>query len=397
MKICPKCKRQYESGNFCENCENEDGSPVKLEEEQISCPSCGTKCKPGTKFCPECGTRLDGKANSNAGGSGFSMGDKNVIAGDVIGNKDETNITGNATIIKNEDETKKIARCHVCGSIVLRIEGYDCPLCGQFTCKDCYVPEISMCKKCHSSSGKQKEDVYKQAVKRVLDDGKLDINERQELTSLQQQLGLSSTRALELENIVKSEISSKNINQIGNFDKITLDKAKNVLYDEFNFNEAINILEPLCRKYSSNEEILTDYLFALSNVNPQQAKNIIKSIQADVLCLYLTQIDIAVNENNYSLVEELIAKAEKLWPDEILLKCRKTELYLKFAEISGDTSYLNQATRILDSCGEPKNKLERTWLLQENRNLYKIFNKTLPEIKELDYSKQYVYKGFFNK
>lgn len=36
MKICPKCLRQYESGNFCENCENEDGSPVKLEEKDVT-------------------------------------------------------------------------------------------------------------------------------------------------------------------------------------------------------------------------------------------------------------------------------------------------------------------------------------------------------------------------
>lgn len=85
MKICPKCKKQYESGNFCENCENEDGSPVRLEEDKITCPTCGRQYNKGTKFCSECGTRLGTQGKSATSTSGITMGDKNVVAGDVIG------------------------------------------------------------------------------------------------------------------------------------------------------------------------------------------------------------------------------------------------------------------------------------------------------------------------
>lgn len=392
MMKCPNCGEENpDEMKFCGNC------GTKLPEKKNFCPNCNKEWPLTMKFCGECGFKFgsDGAANKSGSNNGLSMGDKNVIAGDVMGKKDETNISGNATIIKNEDESKKTAKCHVCGSIVLRIEGYDCPVCGQFTCKNCYVPEAAMCKTCRNSSGTQKEDVYKQAVKRVLEDGKIDMQERVELKSLQQQLGLTDTRILELENLVKSEMNLKNTTQIGTFDKINFEKAKAELYDNLNFNEALNVLEPLHTKYPNSEVILADYLFALSNINPQKAKDFIKTIQADVLCLYLTQIDFAVKEKNYSQMEEYIVTAEKLWPDSILLKCRKAEFNLVLALNTEDESYLNIAGEIMNSCSAPKTKLERTWLLKVKREIAEFCKKDLSEITEEYCTKQNVYKGFF--
>ncbi len=386
---CPNCGEENPEGmKFCGNC------GTKLPEPMNHCPHCNKDWPLTMKFCGECGFSFGG--NGAAKSAGISMGDKNVIAGDVIGSKDETHVSGNATIIKNEDETKKTATCHVCGKNVLKINGYNCPVCGQFTCTDCYDSNAGKCISCRDNAGNQKEEVYKQAVKRVLEDGKIDMGERQELGALQQQLGLTMTRALELENIVKTQINSKNTNQIGNFDRINFEKAKSVLYDELKYNEAIKLLEPLCMKYSSNEEILADYLYALSHTDPQKAKNVINSIHADILCSYLTLIDIATQANNYSQVEEYISTADKLWADEILLKCRKVDFNIKLAEYSKDKSYLSNAKEILDSCTEPKTKLERTWLLKTQENLEAVLTGNFSSLTKDDLATKNVYKGFFS-
>ena len=161
---CPSCGEENpDEMKFCGNC------GTKLPEKKNYCPKCNKEWPIFTKFCGDCGFKFDsdGSANATDSNSGLSMGNKNVIAGDVIGKKNETNISGNATIIKSEDETKKTAKCHICGRIVLRIDGYICPECGEFTCRACYVHEIGKCVVCRDNAGNQKESVYKQALKRT--------------------------------------------------------------------------------------------------------------------------------------------------------------------------------------------------------------------------------------
>lgn len=122
MAVCAKCGVKLEEGYaFCSNC----GEPVPQPEPQTKkCKNCGTELAPNLKmkFCPYCGIGLDGTAKASA--AGLAMGDKNVIAGDVIGHKEETHVAGNATIIKNEDQTKQVKKCHVCGAMVPVTEGF---------------------------------------------------------------------------------------------------------------------------------------------------------------------------------------------------------------------------------------------------------------------------------
>jgi hypothetical protein len=49
--LCPSCGAENDGGKFCSEC----GAPLAPKTE---CPKCGTKFKPGTKFCPECGARM---------------------------------------------------------------------------------------------------------------------------------------------------------------------------------------------------------------------------------------------------------------------------------------------------------------------------------------------------
>ncbi|MBQ1742967.1 MAG: zinc ribbon domain-containing protein, partial [Oscillospiraceae bacterium] len=86
---CANCGEEIEEGmRFCGTC----GAPVPQEK---ACVSCGAKIPLKMKFCPECGAPQDGSKPKAA--AAIAMGDKNVIAGDVTGKKEEMNISGNAT------------------------------------------------------------------------------------------------------------------------------------------------------------------------------------------------------------------------------------------------------------------------------------------------------------
>lgn len=77
------------------------------------------------------------------------MGDDNVIAGDVLGA--QSNYYGQTTINQSLDDSKRISTCHVCGGPRLIVEGYYCPGCGKFTCRDDFLPQIRRCVTCADS------------------------------------------------------------------------------------------------------------------------------------------------------------------------------------------------------------------------------------------------------
>ena len=104
---CEKCGHENTNGSlFCENC----GAKLQIEKK---CPSCGQVVSDTARFCQYCGANFAGDDSSAA--SGISMGDKNIIAGDVYGSKDDYHISGNATFIKNEDASRKVEICSICG------------------------------------------------------------------------------------------------------------------------------------------------------------------------------------------------------------------------------------------------------------------------------------------
>jgi len=160
--ICSNCGNEVQDGmKFCGEC----GTPVPQTKK---CINCGLELPLNMKFCGECGAKQDGPAPKS---SVFSMGDKNVIAGDVIGSKEETHISGNATIIKNEDQTKQVKKCHVCGSFIPVVDGYDCPECGEFTCEDCFDLTKRICKSCAKNKLQNNEEKFIEALNEFLKDG----------------------------------------------------------------------------------------------------------------------------------------------------------------------------------------------------------------------------------
>ena len=53
-KICPNCKEQFDTGNFCKFC----GTKLVEKAEEPKCPKCGAPAVNGAKFCNMCGSPL---------------------------------------------------------------------------------------------------------------------------------------------------------------------------------------------------------------------------------------------------------------------------------------------------------------------------------------------------
>ena len=144
MIICPNCKTEQEAMKFCGNC------GTRLPDPKKKCPQCNTEWPNEQKFCGECGFNFfaDNKSSQK---SAITLGNDNMIAGDFIGKKEDYHIAGSATIVKNEDETKKTSECAICGSIVSIIDGYTCKSCGKFVCEECFDKQSKVCADCSFS------------------------------------------------------------------------------------------------------------------------------------------------------------------------------------------------------------------------------------------------------
>lgn len=377
MKICPKCLRQYESGNFCENCENEDGSPVKLEEEQVCCPKCGLKYKKGTKFCSECGTRLDGTGTSNAAGAaGLSMGDKNVIAGDVIGHKEETHIAGNATIIKNEDQTKQVKKCHICGSIVQIVDGFDCPECHQFTCASCFDSDAGCCNDCVEQLKKRNEEEFKSALKMAYADGRIEYSERQQLNTLQHKLKISDEKAKKFEQQFRGDTAEA----LTTTEKLSIEQATKLYYKEENYTEALNLIKPIFENHQTREEVLNLYLPLLAETDSEQALNFINSMQVDILMAYITAIDILLKQDILDEAERKYNRAARIWPENALVKCYQVLLNYALYKKFNQQNFLDKAKEIVEDLGEAQNELELSMQVRVQLFMQEVAGETIPEI-----------------
>lgn len=348
---CANCGAEVEEGmKFCGEC----GAPVPQVKK---CIKCGAEIPLKMKFCPECGARQDGGAAPSSGG-GFAMGDKNVVAGDVIGSKEETHISGNATIIKNEDETKKTAKCHVCGKIILRMEGYECSHCGEFTCPDCYDKITKMCRFCSSSSTSDNEEKYREKLRTILADGKITQEERNELKLLQNRLGISNERAQRIEDAFRN---GGNENGLTTAEKLDLENATDLLYGEGKAAEALAIVEPIYERNSSSEEVLNIYIPILAEEDTEKAEKVIDSLQFDCAMAYATSVRLSLAQEKLDNAERKLRAAEKIWPENSILKGLEVWLDTAMWNKYKRNEFLDKANDICGSFAEAKNKLEMTW------------------------------------
>lgn len=354
---CNNCGAEVADGmKFCGDC----GAPVPQVKK---CISCGAEISLKMKFCPECGANQEGSASGKQkfNAAAFAMGDKNVIAGDVVGHREETHITGNATIIKNEDQSKQVKRCHVCGSLVLITDGFDCPDCGEFTCSKCYDANENACKPCTSkrkgASESQSVAAYTEALKTALADGRIDLEERKNLNTLQKKLGISNDKAMQLERDLKGDSTGEIFTTA---EKLELDKAREDFYScNGNISDILKTAEEIWRTHPTNERALSLYLPALaSNGKTDEALKIISELGADVLSGYITAIDIMLTKEDMTQAEKWLRKAAVAFAESNVLKCYQVYYYLKMYKKYNDFSFLEKATNANASLKDVNGPLE---------------------------------------
>ena len=354
--ICGNCGSEVQDGmKFCGEC----GTPVPQTKR---CINCGLELPLNMKFCGECGTKQDGSAPKS---SGFSMGDKNVIAGDVIGSKEETNISGNATIIKNEDQTKQVKKCHICGSFVSILDGYNCPECGEFTCEDCFDLSKRICKSCEKNKLQNNEEKFIEALKEFLKDGIIDANERREIESLKVKYGISTEKANALEQELKPKTEKINFSTI---EKLKLNEATEVFYEQGIAKKAYELLEAIYKAHPYSEEVLNIYLPVLIKTDIEETKKIISKSNIDILSMYMAEIEIAIIEKDLDLAERKLKQAKQLWQSN-KLKYYEAWFYLELAKFTGKDTFVSNAEEIANNFDATEDKVELSYQIKILKNI----------------------------
>ena len=353
---CSNCGAEVADGmKFCFDC----GTPIPQVKK---CVSCGAELSLKMKFCPECGAKQDGSAPKS---SGFSMGDKNVIAGDVIGSKEETNISGNATIIKNEDQTKQVKKCHICGSFVSILDGYNCPECGEFTCEDCFDLSKRICKSCEKNKLQNNEEKFIEALKEFLKDGIIDTNERREIESLKVKYGISTEKANALEQELKPKTEKINFSTI---EKLNLTEATEIFYEQGIAKKAYELLEPIYKAHPYSEEVLNIYLPVLIKTDIEEAKKIVSKSNIDILSMYMAEIEIAITEKDLDLAERKLNEVKQLWQSN-MLKYYEAWFYLELAKSTGKDTFVSNAEEIANNFDATEDKLELSYQIKILKNI----------------------------
>ena len=382
---CVNCGYELPDGSkFCTEC----GTP---QPQNKVCPKCKSELPLSAKFCLNCGYSFAG-ASAGGAGSGLSMGDKNVIAGDVIGSKEEYKVSGNATIVKNEDETKKVVRCHVCGKNTPIINTHTCPVCGEATCDECYDKAAGMCTDCKSNNKASGENEYREALRKVYEDGRVDLDERRSLQALQAKLGLSDSRARELENEIK--FSKAKAESFTTVEKLNMEDSAELFYGKGDVDGAYNLMHPVYEKHQYSEKVLGLYLPILEEYDSDKALEIIEGLNADMLTAYLVKIDI-YTKTDLSEAERCLDNAESIWSDNLLLKCRRVNWLYKMYRETGRSMFYDDIRQIVGSMAGGNDKLERTWKARAE-SIRNAGKDDLPHFTENECKQKNIYIGLAN-
>ncbi len=342
----PACGAENSDGSkFCELC----GTPLPQE---IKCSSCGNALLPNQRFCPMCGTPASGKAGSRvAGSSGIAVGDKNVIAGDVTGSKDSYNISGSATIIRNEDETKKLVVCSVCGKRILIAQSIICRVCGQTVCEDHFDSARNCCSSCVDNLKNSAVEQYKDALKHIYADGRKDAQESRELLELQKKLGLSDQVAMELELPFRPKVLDSFA--LTEFEKTTLATVEKRFMEMEESDEDLERVKKILDSHPNNEKALSVYLQMTLVHESENAKALcdeysdkVLSGGADLLPVHLCTFELAMKDENFVAAEKEITAVERLWPDFKTIQCYKADYFYTVGNKLGDQSFIAKAFEI---------------------------------------------------
>jgi len=274
------------------------------------CIACRKEQPDEYEFCPGCGGVLSEYSTKDDGS--LSVGNENVIAGDIIKNKEEYHVNGNATVVRWSDPSKEVQTCHICGKNLTASEGYTCPVCGNYTCENDYVVELRRCERCANE---------------------LDTN------------STPATLTFSEEQLIKMD-----------YEKILWDRIDNQLGER---------IENIYQRKSSNPYVKEAYLEYLLDINPLKVIEMPLAIaskeETDVLYL---MIEAYVRLRRYASAEELIDRLiQEKRTSSTFLSLRKAEIYTDMFLAGGDEELLTRARQILSSAEDEKWRKYR-WFVQ---------------------------------
>jgi|GEM_PF-321855 len=304
------------------------------------CPTCKKEYGDESTFCTGCGGKLSDQHAHALAASAINLGDKNVISGEVIGHKEDIRVSGNATIVKNEDQTREVKACGFCGKTKLILDGVFCRRCGAFVCEEHFERTTNQCLKCQRGMSSEAEQKYMTLLQEVMSDNRIDAQERQRLDEERKRLNLSEDRVRELESIYKGR--SGRIDALDRRARMQLDIARQTLLEDFHVDEALSMLTPLYERFRTNPDVRGLFLLALVETDPDQALKLTETMHFDDLDKFLAQIESLVRKGRLSLAGDVLRQARLVFGEE------DPSLLVRDAELSIEEYYLTKRMHFLN-------------------------------------------------
>ena len=293
------------------------------------CPACNKEYGAEFGFCGACGGKLTVKQADAPVSFGINLGDKNVISGEVIGHKEDIRVSGNATIIRNEDQTREVKTCGFCGKNKLNLEGVVCQRCRVFVCSEHFDRDTNQCLKCQKGANVKAEQQYMALLQEVMSGKKLDVQGRRRLDEERRRLNLTEDKARTLENNYRDSLFAQR-DTLGSRDRTRLDIARQALLKNFCVDEALSVLSPLYDRFSTNQEVRNLFLLAIVEKDPDQALRLTEEMRFDDLDKSLAQIESLVRKGRLAPAEDVLRQAHLAFgDDQPLLLARDAELSIE--------------------------------------------------------------------
>jgi len=324
-------------------------------------PACGVELDDGVKFCPECGTKQPAAVPAEtAGAGGVAIGGHAVIAGDVV-----SHVT-NTSYVTHADATKEVVACAVCGRRLVVTETFVCPVCGKSVCEGHFDHEHRICRVCRDQQCRSAETAFRQAIRDELKSvGRIDEAAVVRLVEKRRSLGLEESRGREI--LAEERTAGTAARPSAEHEEArrrVLDRAADLLYREGKCADVALLLGPMvdAEGGSLDEEAREILLTALLTEYPAQGDKIVETTLVDSRSASLYRIDRCIKLGDLGPVGRLVDEAEKKWPGDALVACRRALLDCVLFEKLQDKVYLDKADAVLNAVKEATRPVEAAWL-----------------------------------
>jgi hypothetical protein len=324
------------------------------------CIDCGTLLDANVKFCSVCGIKQPAsKINSEAASFSASVGDKNVISGNIIGKNEEYNISGPTTINKIEDETRRFIVCAVSGKQMLRgrDDHYTCPECKKEVYVNYYNFSAKRCNNCVEFSHKK----YVEVVKSILLDGAIGDNENRDLDTLAENLNIDPLTKARLESEVNEKFKINKVKsekkELSGFYKIEIQKIKSVLYNLNDYDKIKNKLTDIYKHNLLNDDVCFFYFLTKSIFESHKYEFHSNEIEKESSSTafwrnywkFLALLNLNKPEAAFKTIEENKISNPKNIND---FKLGESISYIKLYNSKNETTYISEAKVLYSSISE---------------------------------------------